>query len=204
MGLPRRCEWRGEIIETAIFKTPVNGPVRVGLQNLDGDRQADTVNHGGSNKAVYAYPYAHYPHWAAHLGVESLTPGYLGENLTITGIDERDARLGERWHIGSAVLEVAQPRKPCAKLGLRVGDPHFVQAFLHSGRPGIYLAVLQPGVLSAGDTIERDTRNALDLSVYDIWALTFDHNTPADRDRIRQAMAWRRLDLEWLRALAKR
>jgi len=192
VGLPRRVEWRGESIETAIFKSPVLGPVRVGPHNLDGDRQADTINHGGSNKAIYAYPLAHYPHWAAHLNLDALEPGHLGENLTIAGIDEREARLGERWHIGSAVLEVAQPRKPCAKLGLRVGDPHFVKAFLQSGRPGIYLAVVQPGTLSAGDPIERDTGAASDLSVYDIWALAFDRETPAAFAKPCAGRAWAR------------
>lgn len=114
--------------------------------NLDGDQQADLTVHGGPDKAVYVYPAEHYPAWRA----ESfpLHPGMLGENVSTSGADETGVRLGDRWAWGAAVLQVSQPRSPCYKLAMRVGQPQVVGAVLRSGRCGWYLRVLRPGQVS--------------------------------------------------------
>lgn len=143
---------RGETT-TAIWKHPVEGPVAARGVNLEGDEQADRSVHGGPDKALYAYASEDTAFWEARLGRE-LGPGALGENLTVAGIDLATRLVGERWRVGGTVLEVSEPRLPCFKLGLRMGDPRFVKAFAKAQRTGAYLRIVEEGVLEAGDAIE--------------------------------------------------
>jgi MOSC domain-containing protein YiiM len=152
---PRLVEWKDGLVETGIFKQPVAGTVRVRRTNLDGDRQADLSVHGGVDKAVYGYPSEHYPVWRAELGRDDLGWGMFGENLTTEGLDESGARIGDVFAIGTALLEVSQPRLPCFKLGLKFGRPDMVKRFLKSGRLGFYFRVRREGTLAAGDGIAR-------------------------------------------------
>ena len=142
---------------SGIAKAPVAGPVAVGPLGLEGDEQADLRVHGGPDKAVYAYAVEDIRWWEAELG-RPLPPGMFGENLTVEGIDVTGAVIGERWLVGSAELEVCQPRLPCFKLGLRFGDPLMVKRFASALRPGAYLRVIAPGDLAAGDEIEVTDR----------------------------------------------
>jgi MOSC domain-containing protein YiiM len=155
VGRPRRVEWRGRAIRTAIWKLPAAGPVEVGYRQLAGDDQADRRVHGGEAKAVYAYADEDYEWWVARweAGRAAIEVGLFGENLTTRGVDLGAAASGDRWRVGSAELEVTQPRSPCFKLGLRVGDDAFVREFAAAGRFGTYLRVVQPGVITAGDRI---------------------------------------------------
>lgn len=157
VGLPKAVDSGRRVVETAIWKAPVEGRVRVRGVNLDGDRQADLSVHGGPDKAVYAYALEEIRLWEEELGRE-LGPGAFGENLTTEGVDVSGALLGERWRVGTTVLEVVQPRLPCFKLGLRMGDPLFVKRFGLASRPGAYLRIVEEGELGAGDAIavERD------------------------------------------------
>ena len=151
VGLPRAVMWRGREITTAIWKQPVEGPVALHGVNFDGDDQADRRVHGGDDKAVYAYATEDYDWWSATVGASA--PGTFGENLTTTGIDLRASSVGDRWRVGSAVLEVAQPREPCFKLGIRMDDDTFPGRFAEANRPGAYLRIVTPGTVTAGDTI---------------------------------------------------
>jgi MOSC domain-containing protein YiiM len=153
VGEPRRVEANGHMILTAIWKSPVEGRVPLRGVNLSGDDQADRSVHGGPDKAVYAYAAEDTEWWEAELG-EPLGPGAFGENLTVRGLPVSGAVIGERWAVGSALLEVAQPRLPCFKLGLRMGDPRFPKRFAAAGRPGAYLRVVREGDIGAGDSIE--------------------------------------------------
>jgi MOSC domain-containing protein YiiM len=168
VGLPRDVEWRGRRYETAIFKTPVGGRVRVVGFNLEGDRQADPSVHGGPDKAVYGYPIEHYPFWQSVLETGDLGWGAFGENLTTEGLLEEDVLIGDRFRIGSVELVVTQPRIPCHKLALRHRRPDLPKRFLASGRSGFYFAVAREGELGAGDAIERVARDPGDLSVADV------------------------------------
>jgi MOSC domain-containing protein YiiM len=144
-------------VRTAIWKAPVDGPIRVHGVNLDGDDQADREVHGGPDKAVYGYAVEDLAWWAARLG-RPVEPGTFGENLTTQGVDLTNALVGERWSVGSTVLEVTQPRVPCFKLGIRMGDRHFPAAFAAAGRPGAYLRIVEEGELEAGDPIRVVSR----------------------------------------------
>jgi MOSC domain-containing protein YiiM len=155
VGRPRSVEWQGRTVVTAIFKAAVPGRHRVAGVNIDGDDQADRRVHGGPTKALYAYAVADYQWWQGQLGAPlALAPGTFGENLTIEGTDPAAAVVGERWRIGTVTLRVTEPRIPCYKLGLRMGDAAFVDRFAGAARPGTYLAIEAPGDIAAGDTIE--------------------------------------------------
>jgi MOSC domain-containing protein YiiM len=125
--------------------------------NLEGDDQADRSVHGGPDKAVYAYAEEEVHAWERELG-RDLGEAAFGQNLTTRGIPVSGAVIGEQWLVGSAVLEVAQPRQPCFKLGLRIGEPGFVKRFAHASRPGAYLRILKEGDIVAGDPIEVVSR----------------------------------------------
>ena len=128
VGRPRPVDTGRRVVETAIWKRPVAGRVAVRGVNVDGDDQADRTVHGGPDKAVYAYALEEIRQWEDELG-RPLGAAAFGENLTTEGIDVSGALVGERWRIGTTLLEVVQPRLPCFKLGLRMGDPTFVKRF---------------------------------------------------------------------------
>ena len=152
VGLPRTVPRGKGTVETAIWKGPVEGRIAARGGHLDGDRQADASVHGGHDKAVYAYAREDYDWWEQQLG-RDLVPGNFGENLTTQGLDLNQARVGDRWEVGSVLLEVSEPRLPCFKLGLRMGDPKFPKRFAAAVRPGAYLRILREGELGAGDEI---------------------------------------------------
>jgi MOSC domain-containing protein YiiM len=157
VGRPRLMRVSGRTISTAIWKRPVEGRVPLRGVNLRGDNQADRGVHGGPDKAVYAYGAEDTDWWEAALGAE-LGSGAFGENLTIRGLPVSGAVIGERWAVGSTLLEVAQPRVPCFKLGLRMGNPRFPKLFALANRPGAYLRVLREGDIGAGDQVEVMSR----------------------------------------------
>ncbi|MEJ2539279.1 MAG: GNAT family N-acetyltransferase [Gemmatimonadota bacterium] len=150
VGRPEVLEWEGRRLTSAIRKRPLVGPVRVGRTGLPGDEQADLRVHGGVDKAIYAYPAEHYPFWDGVLGIE-LGPGALGENLTTRGLLEADLAIGDEVEIGSARLQVAQPRLPCVKLGALYDRADLPRRFVAAGRPGVYFRVLTEGEVRAGD-----------------------------------------------------
>jgi MOSC domain-containing protein YiiM len=164
VGLPRTVPAAKGTIETAIWKKPVEGRVAARDAHLEGDRQADASVHGGHDKAVYAYAREDYDWWEAQLGRE-LVPGNFGENLTTQGLDLNRARVGDRWEVGSVLLEVSEPRLPCVKLGLRMEDPRFPKRFAAAVRPGAYLRILREGELGVGDEIRVVERPEHDVTM---------------------------------------
>jgi MOSC domain-containing protein YiiM len=152
VGAIRELEWRGQTVRTAIWKHSIDGPVALRGVNAAGDDQADRTVHGGPDKAVYAYSIEDYDFWAKDEPFE-VGPGVFGENLTVRGLDLTGALVGDRWRVGTALLEVAQPRLPCFKLGIRVGDPRFLKRFQLAIRPGAYLRIIEEGVIQAGDRV---------------------------------------------------
>ena len=198
VGRPRTVEWLGRRVRTAIWKEPVEGPVPVRGVNLDGDDQADRRVHGGTDKAVYAYAQEDYQWWAGELG-RSVRPATFGENLTTEGVAPGQSVIGERWAIGSVILEVSQPRLPCFKLGLRLGDAGFVDRFDEARRFGTYLRIVTDGVLEAGQPITRVSQPGHGLRIID---LVQAHHEP-DADLLRRIAAVADVPAGW-RKMAKR
>jgi MOSC domain-containing protein YiiM len=142
-------------VPSAFVKRPISGPARLERLGLEGDEQADLRVHGGPNKAVYGYSYANYAAWLSAFPQHAalFKPGGLGENLTIDDCDERSVYVGDVVRIGTAVLQVTEPRQPCFKFALRFEDPAMVRAMARNGMCGWYYRVLEPGTLTAGDEV---------------------------------------------------
>ncbi|MEJ7629010.1 MAG: MOSC domain-containing protein [Nocardioidaceae bacterium] len=153
----------GYFHDTAIDKRPLDGPVEVTANGLDGDRQIDS-SHGGPDRAVYAYSGEDAEWWTAALGVP-IPPGTFGENLRTRGLDVTGALVGERWRIGGVLLEVRMPRTPCHNLSLRMGIERFHVTFNRTGRVGAMLKVLEPGRLEAGNRITVVDRPSHDVTI---------------------------------------
>ncbi len=168
VGMPKQVQAGHATVLTSIFKSPVHGRVAVRGHNIEGDRQSDLTVHGGPNKAVYCYPAEHYPYWKEQLPDMDLPYGAFGENLTTEGITEDAVSIGDRLRVGSAVLQVTQPRMPCFKLGIRFGRADMVKRFWKSGRSGIYFAVVEEGDVAAGDLVERIAEGPEEISVADV------------------------------------
>jgi MOSC domain-containing protein YiiM len=167
VGLPREFEYNGHPARSAIWKSPVVGRVAARGVNLAGDDQADRHAHGGPDKAVYTYAVEDLRWWAKEIG-RPLQYGELGENLTTEGIDVNGALVGERWAIGTTVLEVSEPRVPCWRLGVRMNDKLFIRRFTEALRPGPYLRILVEGDVGAGDEVRVIGRPDHGLTVRDV------------------------------------
>lgn len=201
VGLPREVFWHGKPVSTGIWKEPVEGPVVLRALNFDGDRQADLTVHGGPDKAVYAYPSEHYGFWRRELPDLDLPWGAFGENLTTEGLDEESVFLGDRFRIGGAELVATQPRLPCYKLEVRLGEG-MIKRFLESRRTGFYLKVAQEGLVQAGDAIERIGRDAEEVRVADVTRVyAFDKG---DRETMRRALRVAALPEGWRRYFVER
>jgi MOSC domain-containing protein YiiM len=197
VGMPRTVPSAQGPVSTGIFKEPRSGRIRVGKENLEGDGQADLRVHGGADKAVYAYPVEHYAAWKSDLGREDFRFGQFGENLTVEELLEDEVRIGDRLRIGTALLEVSQPRTPCYKLGIRMGADDFPPRFLTSLRSGFYLRVLEVGEAGAGDPIGLEFRDPAAPSVRELVRLA--HFNPDDIMMLRRAVALDALSEGWRR-----
>ncbi|MCR4347623.1 MAG: MOSC domain-containing protein [Sulfuricaulis sp.] len=201
IGMPRPVPHEGRVVSTGIFKEPVVGPILLRHLNLDGDGQADLRVHGGADKAVYAYPFEHYAFWEAELGRDDFSHGHFGENFTITGWLEDTVCIGDEFQIGKARVQVTQPRSPCFKLGIRMGDDQFPARFATANRTGFYLRVLQEGRVAAGDAIERVAHDADSLCVSDVFRLRHDRGTREEYERAARLPA---LSPSWRAVFEKR
>ena len=159
VGMCQRLRAGERSVLSAIGKHAVAGAVRVGRLGLEGDEQADLSVHGGLDKAVYAYPAAHYAFWQAQRrerGVSlfdaDLPPGFMGENLTVEGLLEHEVYVGDRLHFPDCVLRITAPREPCYKFTVVMGFAQAGRTMAQTGNCGYYLAAEQPGTLAAGQS----------------------------------------------------
>lgn len=196
VGLPQEISDGKRTIVSGIYKMPVGGRVMARRLNLEGDGQADLESHGGEQRAIYAYPWVHFQHWARQMGRDGFPPGAFGENLTLDDVTEQDVCIGDRYRVvpsggtpegsaaGEAVLEVTQPRPPCYKLEMRLAAPGFAKTFLRSGRVGFYLRVIEEGEIGAGDEMERIAEGPEQMNVRQISELMYFHkDNLADAER---------------------
>jgi MOSC domain-containing protein YiiM len=156
-------------VSTGIRKTPVDRG-HVGTLGLVGDVVADGENHGGLDQAIYLYSSEDYAFWAEKLGGLP-APGTFGENLTLSSFGPETVRIGDRYRVGEALLEVTAPRIPCAVFATRMGEPDWVKRFAAARRPGLYVRVLEPGEVAEGDRVERfgDDRHPSTVDLMDVW-----------------------------------
>ncbi|WP_211436550.1 MULTISPECIES: MOSC domain-containing protein [unclassified Campylobacter] len=157
-----------KIWQSAIFKTATNDEIYADKFGFHGDEVADKKHHGGAEKAIFANSYENYPVWSEFLGLNNLPFGAMGENLTISGIHEESVYIGDVHKIGSLVLQVSQPRKPCFKLSKRWMNAGVAKEIFRSGLSGWYYRVLEAGACKAGDSVEMVSRDDSSMSVADV------------------------------------
>ena len=173
VGLPRDIQWQGKTVRTGIWKTPAPGRRMVRRLNIDGDSQGDLQGHGGEHRAVFVYQIDSYRYWQAQLHRDDFAYGQFGENFTIDGLPDREACIGDRYRIGSALFEVTQPRVTCYRVGIRMNEPRMAALLVAHHRPGFYFRVLEEGEVEAGDEIEKVLAGPERLTVAEIDALLY-------------------------------
>jgi MOSC domain-containing protein YiiM len=172
IGEPRTMVWKNKEVETGIFKHPVNKPIFLGLEDVENDHVIDRRYHGGIDKACYLYSADHYQYWRKLYPELEMPFGIFGENLTVEGLHEAQVNIGDIFKIGEAVVQATQPRQPCFKLEFRFNDDKIVQQFIDSGFAGVYVRVLEKGLVRAGDTMELIERKD-SLSIQKVYELLY-------------------------------
>jgi MOSC domain-containing protein YiiM len=201
VGLPHEVSRNGLTILTSIYKDPVAGPVKIEPLNLVGDRQSDLTVHGGVDKAVYAYPSEHYEHWRREFPDMPLPWGSFGENLSTAGLGE-ELYIGDCFRVGSAILQVTQPRMPCYKLAFRFNRDDMIKRFLGSGRSGFYFRVIEQGSVEAGSVIDLIEKDPYKVRVSDIQRLYLGQTS--DPDLLRRVEELSALPQNWKESLQRR
>lgn len=186
--------------QSAIFKTPVTGPITLGPRTLEGDKVADTKHHGTPDMALCAYPLSHYAKWNTEFG-SALEAGNVGENVTIDSLTEDQVCIGDTYQLGTARIQVSQPRFPCYKQERRTGVEGFLKAVFATGRTGWYFRVLEPGILQAGDTLTLLERPHPDATIAMVNAAMF---APAEQEARNRFSRLPLLAESWRMALANR
>lgn len=201
-GMPRTVDHGGRPVLTGIYKAPVEGPVAVSAMGLEGDGQADLSNHGGLDKAIYAYTLENHQYWRRELNRPDMPHGQFGENFTVSGMPDEAVHVGDVFRIGGILTQVSQPRVPCFKLGLRMGMPEFVGMFMTSGRVGFYLRVLETGTVRGGDAIELVKADGEGLNIRDCMLALAEG--PRQQEIIRRALSVEALSGAWRADLQSR
>ena len=185
---------------SAIAKRPVQGPVRIGWDGFAGNEVADRIHHGGWDKAIHLYPWDHYGWWRERKPGHALldAPGAFGENIASRGMTETEICLGDRFSLGSAIVEVSHGRQPCWKLDHRFGARDVMATIVKTGRCGIYFRVIREGEAEAGTCMALLDRPLPDWSIARVFRLLIGGGHKADPDAVRAlaqmpvlAEAWR-------------
>jgi len=153
LGERKVLNYKGKIVETGIFKFPVNQPIFLGTEDVKNDAVIDRKHHGGIEKAVYGYSQNHYAYWKALYPNLDWNYGMFGENLTISNLEETEIFIGNTYKLGEVLLEVTKPREPCYKLGIRFGTQKILKQYWNSTKCGVYFKVLQTGNVAVGDEL---------------------------------------------------
>lgn len=168
IGNPTTFLWKGKEEKTGIFKYPVSEALYLGKTAVKKDNVIDSKHHGGVNKACFLFSADEYPFWKKEYPDLDWDWGMFGENLTVEGLDESITRIGDIFKIGSAVVQVSQPREPCYKLGIRFNDQKILKKYIERGRPGTYVRVLEKGKVKIGDRLEvfEQSKNVLTVNQF--------------------------------------
>lgn len=195
-------EWWDHPWRSGFLKRSITAPAQLGPLGLEGDAQADLVNHGGPDKAVCVYPAAHYPYWRSALGLPGLSHGAFGENFTLDGVAEDVVCIGDVLHIGSATVQISQPRQPCWKLARRWRVKDLAVQVEQTGRTGWYFRVLQPGAVAPGQALTLADRPHPEWPV--ALANRIMHHRKEDRTAAGALAACPALSASWRESLARR
>lgn len=174
-GKKEIVDWRGQKVETGIFKYPVKESIHLGVEDVVNDSVVDRKFHGGIDKAVYAYSHDHYPFWIDKYPDLEWNFGMFGENLTIEGMDESKMNIGSIYQVGSAKVQVCQPRQPCFKLGIRFETQAILKTFVNELFCGVYFRVTEEGEVNVGDELKL-IEEKREISITEVYQLLYKQN----------------------------
>jgi MOSC domain-containing protein YiiM len=190
---------------SAFVKAPVKGAASIRTHGIIGDIQADSKNHGGPDMAVHLYSSDHYGWWAEQLDDHELldhAPAF-GENLVASGITEEGVHIGDRFKLGSALLEVSQPRQPCWKIEHRFGRKGMVKKIIKRHNCGWYFRVIEEGEAEAGDFLDRTETGHSDWPIARLFAKLYDPAHKARLDELREIAELEKLCTLWRTRVAE-
>lgn len=173
IGEPTTFLWNGQEEKTGIFKYPVSEALYLGKTDVNKDNVIHRKHHGGINKACFLFSADEYPFWKKEYPNLDWDWGMFGENLTVEGLDESITRIGDIFKIGSATVQISQPREPCYKLGIRFNDQKILKKYIEHGCPGTYVRVLEEGEVKKGDTMALVQQSKNTLTVNQFFHLLF-------------------------------
>ncbi len=170
IGEKKKVPWKGKLIETGIFKFPVDNPIFLDKEDVQDDHVVNRIHHGGILQAAYAYGEQHYDYWKKLYPDFDWKYGMFGENITITNLDERSIHVGNIYQLGEAKVEVTKPRQPCFKLGIRFNDLKIIKQFWNSTKSGLYFKILETGYVNKNDELlllESKPKNLTIAALYE-------------------------------------
>lgn len=173
LGNPTKIVWNGKETTTGIYKFPVDQPILLESTDVKGDSVIDRKHHGGIYKAAYLFSADRYAYWKEKYPDLEWNWGMFGENLTIQGLDESQIRIGSIYRLGTALVQITQPREPCYKLGIRFKDQNMIKQFIDQGFPGTYVRVLENGTVKTGDSMELSKASETPLTVQEFYKLLY-------------------------------
>ena len=194
IGLPKKELFHGKEFITGMCKKPVTTPLVVTHQGFEGDGVGDLKHHGGRDKAVCVYSIEHYKYWEKVLGRKLLDAAF-GENFSVTDMNEEGVCVGDIYRVGTALMQVSQPRQPCSTLAARYGREDFVKLVVDSGKTGFYLKVLEVGRVKTGDSLLLIEQDPIKVSI--AFANHIYHRDRKNRDGIEKVLAVPALSESW-------
>lgn len=173
IGKPTTFIWNGKEETTGIYKKPVEEPIFLTKNDVLGDEVSNRLNHSGYYKACYIFSAEQYPYWKNLYPQLDWSWGMFGENLTVSGLDERQVYLGDIFQVGETLVQVSQYREPCYKFGHKFGTQHVIRQFIEHGFGGTYLSILEEGFVKKGDEFKLVERPEKSLTVAELFHLVF-------------------------------
>jgi MOSC domain-containing protein YiiM len=170
---PVTIQLNGKQVTTGIYKKPTKQPIYLEKEQVKGDEISNRKVHGGEFKACYLFSADYYPYWKNLYPHLEWNWGMLGENLTVKGLDESKIFIGDIYKIGTALIQVTQPREPCSTFGNKMGSQSVLKQFIVLGHPGTYVRVLEEGFVSANDTFQLVKQAKDSLSVAQLFNLYY-------------------------------
>ena len=170
---PTTIVWNGKTQTTGIYKYPTKEGIYLEKEDVKGDEVSDRKHHGGIFKACYLFSEDHYAYWQNLYPNLDFNYGIFGENLTVKGLDETKISVGDIYKIGTALVQVTQPREPCFKLGIRFGTQAILKQFIKHARPGTYVRVLEEGLIKPGDKMILVQAATNSLTTTQLFSLLF-------------------------------
>ncbi|MEP0211753.1 MAG: MOSC domain-containing protein [Cellulophaga sp.] len=173
LGKPTKIQWNGKEEVTGIYKYPTTTPLQLLSTDVINDTVIDRKHHGGIDKACYLFSADVYDYWKNIYPNLDWNWGMFGENLTVEGLDETTLRIGDIYKIGTALVQVSQPREPCYKLGIRFGNQQILKQFIDHNRPGTYIRILKEGSVQTGDVFKLIEQSTNKLTIQDFYKLLY-------------------------------